>query len=104
MINLIFINIAVVYLIDQSGGMDSLKSFIKRLLTNGKMKGSDYSLKPFDCSKCMTFWASIGYLIFISELSIFTFMLACLSAFTAQFTNEIFNIIKIVFIKITNKL
>ena len=104
MINLIFINIAVVYLIDQSGGMDSLKSLIKRLLTNGKMKGSDYSLKPFDCSKCMTFWASIGYLLFISELSIFTFMLACVSSFAAQFTNEIFNIIKIVFIKLTNKL
>lgn len=79
MINLIFINIAVVYLIDQSGGMDSLKSLIKRLLTNGKMKGSDYSLKPFDCSKCMTFWVSIGYLLFIGELSIFTFMITCLS-------------------------
>ena len=104
MINLIFINIAVVYLIDQSGGMDSLKSLLKRLLTNGKMKDSDYSLKPFDCSKCMTFWVSIGYLLFIGELSIFTFMLACLSSFAAQFTNEIFNIVKIVFIKLTNRL
>ena len=104
MINLIFINIAVVYLIDQSGGMDSIKSLLKRLLTNGKMKGSDYSLKPFDCSKCMTFWVSIIYLLFMGEFSIFTFMLACLSAFTAQFTNEIFNIIKILFIKLTNKL
>ena len=104
MINLIFINIAVVYLIDQSGEMDSLKSLIKRLLTNGKMKGSDYSLKPFDCSKCMTFWVSIGYLLLIGELSIFTFMLASISSFAAQFTNEIFNIIKIVFIKLTNKL
>ena len=104
MINLIFINIAVVYLIDQSGGMDSIKSLLKRLLTNGKMKGADYSLKPFDCSKCMTFWVSIIYLLLFGELSIFTFMLACISAFTAQFTNEIFNIIKIVFIKLTNKL
>ena len=104
MINLIFINIATVYLIDQSGGMDSLKSLLKRLLTNGKMKGSDYSLKPFDCSKCMTFWVSIIYLLFMGEFSIFTFMLACLSSFAAQFTNELFNIIKIVFIKLTNKL
>lgn len=104
MINLIFINIAVVYLIDQSGGMDSIKSLLKRLLTNGKMKGSGYSLKPFDCSKCMTFWVSIGYLLLMGELSIFTFMLACLSSFMAQFTNEIFNIVKIVFIKLTNKL
>ena len=104
MINLIFINIAVVYLIDQSGGMDSIKSLLKRLLTNGKMKGYDYSLKPFDCSKCMTFWVSIIYLLLFGELSIFTIMLACISAFTAQFTNEIFNIIKIVFIKLTKKL
>ena len=40
----------VVYIVDETGIVDSFKAFLKRWL-NTK---SDISLKPLDCSLCMT--------------------------------------------------
>ena len=68
MINLIFINIAIVFLIDQSGFINEFKR-LKKVLTKGKMSDPGYSLKPFDCSLCMTFWVSLIYLLVFQELT-----------------------------------
>lgn len=69
-INLILIALICVFIIDISGAIDSLKSGIKWVLTKGKMNGSDYRLKPIDCSLCSTFWASIIYLLVIGEFTL----------------------------------
>ena len=63
LINLLLISAIVVFIVDISGAVDSLKSGLKRILTKGVMKDSDYSLKPIDCSLCMTFWSGIIYLL-----------------------------------------
>ena len=104
MINLIFINIAIVFIIDQSGFISAFKSWIKKVLTKGKMSDPSYSLKPFDCSLCMTFWISLIYLLVFGLFSIESFMLICLSSWLTQFTNDIFNIIKELWIKLTRLL
>lgn len=104
MINLILINIIVVFLIDQSGFINEFKSWLKKLLTNGKMKDSNYSIKPFDCSLCMTFWTSIIYLLIINNLTIESFALICLSAWLTTFTNDIYIVIKEMWTKIINKI
>lgn len=62
MLELFLISIIVVVIIDLSGAVDSFKSFLKRLLTKGRMSDPNYSLKPLDCSFCITFWTGLAYL------------------------------------------
>ena len=101
---LILINIIVVFLIDQSGFINEFKTWLKKLLTKGKMKDSNYSLKPFDCSLCMTFWVSLIYLLVFQELTILNFMLVCLSSWFSQFTNDFFYMFKAVWVKLIDKI
>ena len=69
-VNLILIAIIVVFIVDISGAIDSLKSGIKWVLTKGKMNGSDYRLKPLDCSVCTNFWCSLIFLLCIEEFTL----------------------------------
>lgn len=82
-IKLILLAYIVVMVVDISGVVDSFKSGIKWALTRGRMKDSDYRLKPFDCSLCMTFWVGVIYLlihgIFTIPYIAFVLFLACLS-------------------------
>ena len=82
-INLTLIAAIVVFIVDISGAVDSLKSGLKWILTNGKMKNSDYQLKPLDCSLCMTFWSGIIYLLITNNFTLpylaFVCLLACFS-------------------------
>ena len=67
------ITVIVVIIVDISGFIDSIKSLI------GKVLGiNNVSLKPLDCSLCMTFWVSMAYLIYANELSITTLMFSLL--------------------------
>ena len=94
MIDLILINLITVFIIDQSGVVDSFKSIMKSILTKGKMKDPDYSLKPFDCSLCMTFWLSLIYLFITNHISVSYFAFACLNSYMAQYTNDLFIVFK----------
>jgi len=104
MITLILINLSIVFLIDQSGFINEFKSWLKKLLTNGKMKDSNYSIKPFDCSLCMTFWVSLIYLLIINGLTIESFTLVCVSAWLTTFTNDIYIVVKEMWTKLINKI
>lgn len=53
--NLIYISLIVCYVIDLSGIIDSIESKVK--LT-----------KPFNCSRCMTLWTTLFYVV-ISSIS-----------------------------------
>ena len=101
---LILINFSIVFLIDQSGFINEFKSWLKKLLTNGKMKDPNYSIKPFDCSLCMTFWTSIIYLLIINNLTIESFALVCVSAWLTTFTNDIYIVVKEMWTKLINKI
>ena len=83
LIHLILIASIVVFIVDISGAVNSLKSGLKWILTKGKMKNDDYRLKPFDCSLCMTFWSGIIYLLVVNEFTLpylaFVCLLACFS-------------------------
>ena len=83
LINLILIAAIVVFIVDISGAVDSLKSGLKWILTKGKMKNSDYQLKPLDCSLCMTFWSGIIYILITNNFTLpylaFVCLLACFS-------------------------
>lgn len=67
------ITVIVIIIVDISGFIDSIKAFIGKVLHINNV-----SLKPIDCSFCMNFWASIGYLVITNELSITAVMVALL--------------------------
>lgn len=81
--NLVLLAFIVVMVVDISGFVDSVKSSLKWVLTKGKMKDSNYRLKPLDCSLCMTFWTCVIYLFIAGEFTLpyltFSLLLACFS-------------------------
>lgn len=70
MTDILLIAVIVVVIIDISGFSDSLKSGLKRLLTKGRMSDPYYSLKPFDCSFCMTWWTGLIWLLVIHNVTL----------------------------------
>ena len=60
----------VVYIVDETGIVNSFKTFIKRWL-NTK---SDITLKPLDCSLCMTHWVCLVYVLIFGSLDIFIYL------------------------------
>ena len=77
-LNLFLITFIVVFIVDVSGAVDSLKSGIKWVITKGKMSNSNYRLKPFDCSLCTSFWIGLIYLLCTSNFAISYIACVCL--------------------------
>lgn len=101
LINLTLIAAIVVFIVDISGAVDSLKSGLKWILTKGKMKNSDYQLKPLDCSLCMTFWSGIIYLLITNNFTLPYLAFVCLLAcFTGVIKTSIL-LVEDILIKIT---
>lgn len=61
-INIFLIAFVVVFIVDVSGAVGSLKAFINR--RKGRPEDYDFSLKPLDCSLCMTWWTGLAYILF----------------------------------------
>ena len=81
-INLILIQIIVVFIIDLSGIVDTVKKFIWRKW----IKVGDYhnlSLKPFSCSLCSTWWLCLIYLLITSNFNLLTIAITAILAFLA---------------------
>lgn len=70
MIDLLLIAVVIVCIVDISGFTQSWKSSLKRLLTGGRMSDPNYSLKPFDCSFCLTFWSGVVYMLITHSFSL----------------------------------
>ena len=99
-INLLLINLIISYIIDISGVVDNIKSTIKKVLTKGKMSDPNYSLKPFDCSLCMTFWISLMYVYLVGQFDIYGLFLACANSYVVQFSKDLYLLIKDIFTKV----
>lgn len=81
-IKLILMAFIVVYVVDISGAIDSLKSGLKWLLTKGKMKDNNYRLKPIDCSLCSVWWCGLIFLLCTGNFTLtYIAFVALLSAF-----------------------
>lgn len=73
-----FIQVMTVFFADISGAADTLKSLVKYIFTKGKMKDSNYILKPFDCSLCLCFWGNIIYLLCTSNFTLPYLAIVCI--------------------------
>lgn len=92
--NLFLISIIVVCIVDISGFVDTVKSTISKILTNGKFNTADYTLKPFDCSLCMTFWIGLIYLIIYHQLTLLNTSILLLIAVSTPIINDVIRLIQ----------
>lgn len=79
-LRLLLIATIVVFIVDISGAVDSLKTALKWILTKGRMSDNNYILKPFDCSLCMTFWTCLIFLMVTNQFTLFYVTVSCLIA------------------------
>lgn len=67
--DLLLLAIVVVYIVDVSGVVVSLKSALSKWLY-GKADMRMKPIRPFDCSLCMIWWVGIVYMIIVGECSL----------------------------------
>lgn len=98
-LKLIEIAIIVVIIIDISGIVDEVKGLIGRLLNITNVR-----LKPLDCSFCLNFWVSMGYLIYVDELSLTTVMVSLLCSTLTPTISDLIYLIRDLISTIINKI
>lgn len=78
--DLFSILIICVLVIDISGFVHSIKAAIGKFLG---ISPNSFRIKPFDCSFCMTFWASMIYLLVVGRFTLLNIaivlLLCCLT-------------------------
>lgn len=76
-----------VFLLDISDGVDALKRFLwNRLFKNVPYPDTGISIKPFDCSLCLTWWTSLLYIVVTNNIS---FTIVCYVAIISSMTTTI---------------
>lgn len=79
-INILLIASVYVFGIDICGFWDTLSAMVKGWLTGGKFR-TPFSLKPFSCSLCMTFWTGLVYLLIVGRFTLPMVAFVCLAAY-----------------------
>ena len=97
-IDLFEITVIVVIIVDISGFIDSIKSLIGKVLHINNV-----SLKPLDCSFCLNFWVSLGYLVITNELTITAVMVTLLLSTMTPIIKDAIYLIRDLIGKIINK-
>lgn len=103
-IDLILIQLIIVFIIDLSGVVDSIKLFISKHLTKNKIVTTNFSLKPFDCSLCSTWWIGLIYLLICHSFTIPYIALVALLSYLTPLSSSILLLIKDLAIFLVNKL
>lgn len=79
-LKLFILSLIIVFIIDISGAIDSLKRAVSYVLTKGRIRSAKFRLKPFDCSLCMIFWIGLIVLFFSNNFNIYYIGCVCLLA------------------------
>jgi hypothetical protein len=107
MIDILLIALITVYALDVSGFYAEITTIISGWLTNGMIR-KPIMIKPFCCSKCMTFWLSVGYLLLHNQFTIPMVAYCCLISYmTTVFSDLMFfvlDFVKSLMANINNKL
>lgn len=101
-IDLILLQIIVVFLVDLSGAVTTLKHIISHFLTKGNIVSDNFSIPLLSCSLCCMFHTGWIYLLLTSSFTIFNFFIVCILSFFTPFTKELLIIIKDVLTKLIN--
>lgn len=103
-VNLLLTTLLVCYIIDLSGFINSIKKFIINKILNIKANPEDISLKPFDCSLCMSWWCGLIYLLIVKDFTLFNIFILSLFSYFSSNLAGILSWIKELFTTIENKL
>lgn len=87
-INLICLAVIIVFIVDISGVITHIKEWVSLTLTHWKIRKSNFSIKPFDCSLCMTWWCGLIYLLCVGKFTLpFIMAVALLGLFSNTIKN-----------------
>jgi len=91
MIDILFIAIICVCIIDLSGFVQEMEVLLKKWL---KIQRGEVRIpKPFSCSLCMTFWTGLIYLMITGQFTLFmTAYLLIVSILTPEIKDFIYTI------------
>lgn len=94
-IDLFFIAVIVVVIVDMSGIISTVKAGIAAWLTkHGRPTDpKNIQLKPFDCSLCTTFWVGLGFLIGGGAFSLPYLAALCLVALSTSIIDDILTLV-----------
>lgn len=83
--DLALITLIVVYIVDLSGGVSTLKQLAWKCLGGKGRYPDSFRLKPLDCSLCLTWWSGLAYLIITKNLTLSgVTLVAMFSYFSSQ--------------------
>ena len=102
LLELLIITLVNIMIIDISGIITDIKRLIAKTLTKSKITTTDFRLKPFDCSFCMTFWTGLIYLIYTNHFTLLNLLIVLLLAFFTDPFKQLLLLLRDLFIKIIN--
>lgn len=97
------INLLLILVIDLSGFVTNVKRLISKLLTRNKIDTTNFSIKPFDCSYCMTFWCLLIYLLITGNLSFLTLLLVIMITHFTEVTKQLMILVKDFILKLIDE-
>lgn len=86
---LLLISALVIYIVDLSGFTDSWKQFLFR-----HFKANTKSMRPFDCSQCMTWWVGLIYLAVSGHFTLGYIAIVALIGFLSYTIGQVFIFIR----------
>lgn len=98
-LDIIAILLVAVFIVDVSGAVDSLRHVVNKALK----REEDAPIPPFDCSLCVTWWASFVY-VAVTGWSWPLLAVAAVASFLARIVRECYFLIEDLLLDIVNKL
>lgn len=86
-LQLLLVALAVTYIVSVSGFTTSWRSLVARLISTPGHRVRDEDLRalpPFDCGKCMTFWACLAWTIIQGRLDLPLFAACCAASMLSE--------------------
>lgn len=100
--DLLIMTCVIVWIIDLTDIVEVIKKQIWKYVWNGKKEYKEYTLKPIDCSLCMTWWTGLIYLIIVGKFNLMMIGLVGLLSFLTPVIRDGLNLIKDILINSIN--
>ena len=101
-LKLLTICLVTVIIVDLSGFVESMKSLISKILTKKNIDTTNFRLRPFDCSFCMTFWVCLIYTFVTNQFTLVNLLIILLLAFFTGPIKDLLLLLKDLITKLTN--
>lgn len=96
-IDMMLATVIVVFIVDLSGFTQSWKNMLGRWLN---VNPYNLTLKPIDCSLCMTFWTCLALALIEGSLTLGTVTASALLAFAADWIGSALRLVKDILVRL----